>query len=72
MTLFYWCNNEKSDIERLYQIRIGKRRCNDRLVLLYPCGYVFHIQKLGEAGLAALNLSMPSFSLVFSLGMLLQ
>lgn len=26
--------------------------------------------KLGEAGLAALNLSMPSFSIVFSLGML--
>lgn len=30
----------------------------------------FISKKLGEAGLAALNLSMPSFSLVFSLGML--
>ena len=30
----------------------------------------FISKKLGEAGLAALNISMPSFSLVFSLGML--
>lgn len=54
--------------KKIFKIHMPECSCHDRAVRLYSCGYFFISFNSGANGLAALNLILPVFGIMFAIG----